>query len=147
MNERTKKNITAASQTGWHGDVFVLPNNVIGGNDIVFQTESRAEHNFKTLGTLNDWNKHIGSLCIENIPLIMSISTALAGSLLHRINKKSGGGIHWFGDSSLGKSTALEVTGTVWGSPEICRSWSVTANGLEAIAAMHNDTCLILDEI
>jgi putative DNA primase/helicase len=147
MNEHPKKNITAASRIGWHGDVFVLPNNVIGGNDIVFQTESAAEHNFKAMGSLDDWNRHIGMLCEGNTPLMVSVSTALAGSLLHRINKKSGGGVHWTGDSSTGKSTTLEVTGTVWGSPEIMRSWSVTANGLESAAAMHNDTCLILDEI
>lgn len=82
MNERPKKDITAASQIGWHGDVFVLPNNVIGGSDIVFQSEYAAEHDFKIMGTIDDWNKHIGALCEGNIPLIVSVSTALAGSLL-----------------------------------------------------------------
>ena len=36
---------------------------------------------------------------------------------------------------------------SVWGRREFVRSWRATSNGLEGIAALHNDSVLILDEI
>ena len=52
------------------------------------------------------------------------------------------------GASSSGKSTALKVAASVWGNPEgYCRLWRSTTNGLEGLAALHNDGLLILDEL
>lgn len=148
MTEQPSKKITAASKVGWHDNIFVLPNQTIGKSDtVVFQSESVGECDFVSSGTIDEWNHHIGRLCNGNIPLIVSTCAALAGALLKRVHRKQGGGIHWVGDSSIGKSTVIEVAASVWGSPEFVRSWSVTANGFEGIAATRNDTCLILDEI
>lgn len=147
MTQQTYRKITAVDRVGWHDDVFVLPNQVIGKGDVVFQSEAVAESEFQTKGTLADWQQEIGKLCVDNIPLMVSISAALAGPLLKFIDRQQGGGIHWVGDSSCGKSTAVEIAASVWGSPELIRSWSATANGLEGVAATRNDTCLILDEI
>lgn len=148
MTERPIKRITAVSRVGWHDDVFVFPNQIIGkSDDIVFQSEGGNECDFSSSGSLEDWNQQIGRLCEGNTPLMVSVCTALAGVLLKRVHRKQGGGIHWVGDSSTGKSTSIEVGATVWGSPEFIRSWGVTANGFEGIAATRNDTCLILDEI
>lgn len=148
MLEKPVRKITASSKVGWHGNIFLLPNRIIGnGDDVVFQSECMAECDFESSGTLNDWNQNIGKLCVGNIPLIVSVCTALAGPLLKKLNRKQGGGIHWVGDSSIGKSTAIEISASVWGSPKFVRSWGMTANGFEGIAATRNDTCLILDEI
>ena len=52
------------------------------------------------------------------------------------------------GASSTGKSTALKVDASVWGNPtSYCRTWRATSNGLEGLAALHNDGLLILDEL
>jgi len=147
MSEKPKRRIIAASKVGWHGSTFVLPDQVIGKEDVVFQSEIAGESEFFSSGSLEGWKQEIGSLCNGNIPLMVSISTALAGPLLRLVNRHNGGGIHWVGDSSTGKSTAIEVAATIWGPPEFIRSWSATANGLEGVAATRNDTCLILDEI
>ncbi|MFO1257260.1 MAG: DUF927 domain-containing protein [Gammaproteobacteria bacterium] len=147
MTQSSQRKITAVDRVGWHGDAFVLPNQVIGKADIVFQSESIGENEFQCAGTLSEWQHEIGKLCVSNIPLMVSVSAALAGSLLKRIDRQQGGGIHWVGDSSSGKSTAVEVAASVWGSSEFIRSWSATANGLEGVAATRNETCLILDEI
>ena len=77
---------------------------------------------------------------------MLSICAAFAGPLLKPLNQR-GFIIHWVGDSSSGKSTAAEVGASVWGPPEFVRSWNATANGLEGVATIRNDTCLILDEI
>jgi putative DNA primase/helicase len=66
--------------------------------------------------------------------------------LLHLTEEESGG-FHFRGGSSTGKTTALRVAATVFGGPEYLRRWRATDNALEAVAAMHNDTVLILDEL
>lgn len=58
-----------------------------------------------------------------------------------------GGGVHLVGDSSTGKTTAIEAACSVWGGPNFRRSWRTTANGLEGAAALFNDGLLALDEI
>ncbi|MBS0289805.1 MAG: DUF927 domain-containing protein [Proteobacteria bacterium] len=147
MSQHVARRITAVDHIGWYHDTFVLPNQVIGDDNVIFQSEAILENEFQTKGTLAGWQQEIGKLCEGNIPLIVSISTALAGPLLKFIDRRQGSGIHWVGDSSSGKSTSVEIAASIWGSPEFIRSWSTTANGLEGIAATRNDTCLILDEI
>lgn len=147
MKVQPEKKITAASKTGWFEDVFVLPNRIIGNGNVIYQSEYTYESDVESNGTLEDWNQQIGRLCAGNIPLMVSVCAALAGPLFKLVNRKQGSGIHWVGDLSIGKSTALEVAASVWGPPDFIRSWSTTANGLEGIAATRNDTCLILDEI
>ena len=54
------------------------------------------------------------------------------------------------GPSSLGKSTALMVAGSVHrggGVAGYIKSWRSTTNGLEGLAAVHSDTLLCLDEL
>lgn len=147
MNARPKRRIIAASKVGWHENTFILPNQVIGKDDVVFQSEVAGENDFLTAGSIDGWQDTIGKKCAGNIPLLVSVSTVLAGPLLKLVNRQQGGGVHWVGDSSIGKSTAVEIAASVWGPPEFIRSWSGTANGLEGAAATRNDTCLILDEI
>lgn len=146
MQEHPKRKIIAATNTGWHDGAFVLPNRIIGSADVVFQSEQIGDSEYSSVGTLQGWQEEIAVYCEGNIPLMVSVSAALAGALLQRIQRQ-GGGIHWKGDSSSGKSTAVEIAASVWGSPQFVKSWSATANGLEGAAASRNDTCLILDEI
>jgi putative DNA primase/helicase len=147
MSTKPNRRVIAACTIGWHESVFVLPNQVIGSEDIVFQSEIAGESEFTTAGTLDEWQQYIGKYCEGNIPLMVSVSTSLAGALLKRVNRQQGGAVHWVGDSSTGKSTTAEVAATIWSSPDFIRSWSTTANGFEGIAAARNDTCIILDEI
>lgn len=147
MTQQSQRKITAVDHVGWHEGVFVLPNQLIGHSDITFQSDVIIDCEFHKSGTLEGWQQEIGKLCVGNIPLMVSVCAALAGPLLKHVDRQQGGGIHWVGDSSSGKSTAVEIAASVWGSPDFIRSWSATANGLEGVAATRNDTCLILDEI
>src|SRR5205814_2019805 len=59
-------------------------------------------------------------------------------------------GFHLVGGSSIGKTTALLVAGSVCGGGGIggyLRSWRATSNGLEGVAAAHCDSLLCLDEM
>jgi putative DNA primase/helicase len=59
----------------------------------------------------------------------------------------AGGGFHFTGRSSVGKTTCLRVAASVCGDKNYIKSWRTTDNGLESVAAQYNDSLLILDEM
>ncbi|GJM17083.1 MAG: hypothetical protein DHS20C13_24100 [Thermodesulfobacteriota bacterium] len=146
--EPPEKHVRCALQVGWCDNSFVLPDEVIGENasGIIFQSGERGHDEFTKAGTLEGWRDEISALAIGNPVLILAISAAFAGVLLSRCNAESGG-IHLVGDSSTGKTTALEVACSVWGGVNYRRSWRATANGMEGAAVLFNDCLLALDEI
>lgn len=146
--------IICTDKTGWHGNLFVLPDASIGQTtngaaQVIFQSANSFEHRFRTKGTLNQWRDHIARKCAGNSRLVFAVSTAFASCLLS-ILREDGGGFHFRGSSSLGKSTALLVAGSIWGGDArrgFLNTWRTTANGLEAVAELHNDGLLLLDEL
>lgn len=134
----------AASVTGWSGDAFVLPNAVIGADDIWFQASGRTAP-YANGGTFDGW-RELAALAPGNPLLMLAFSAALAGPLLGPLNI-DGGGAHIYGDSSSGKTTALHGAVSVWGGPAFKRTWRATANGLEGTGSLHSDTLLALDEL
>lgn len=146
--ETPKKVITAATRTGWtaNGGAFVLHNQIIGDENVHFQSEKVSRDNAaRTGGDYRQW-QGLAALCEGNPVLMVSICVSLAGPLLAKVHRDSGG-VHWVGDSSIGKTTALIMGASVWGGDDFKRSWSATANGLEGVAAFYSDTCLCLDEL
>ncbi len=142
-----KKTIEIATQTGWHKEAFILPNNCIGSDKYFFQCESYNQNiSYRQQGTLKDWQANIARYCPNNPLLILSTCTAFMGALL-KPTHQSGGGFHIYGDSSKGKSTGMAVACSVFGDEHFKQSWRATSNGLEASATMSNDSLLALDEI
>ncbi len=134
---------------GWHGSVYVMPTHSIGEElaIVVFQNAHSIEPAFAITGSVEDWRRKVGTLAKANSRLVFAISVALAGPLVEPAGEDSGG-FHFRGASSSGKTTALKVAASVWGNPSsYCRLWRTTSNGLEGLAAVHNDGLLILDEL
>lgn len=137
------------SQIGWHKSCFVLPNKTIGcfGKErLILQTISSSLPNYSTSNSLSEWMEHVSILCIGNTRLAFSLSVAFATPLLNLLGLENGG-FHFRGSSSIGKTTALAIATSVWGGKEHIQRWRATTNGLEALAAVHNDTLLCLDEL
>jgi putative DNA primase/helicase len=104
---------------------------------------------YEARGKLEDWQRGVAALASGHALPLLAISAALAGPLLHLAGFE-GGGLNFFGPSSTGKTTLLQVAASVWGrggSPGYLRAWRATANGLEGAAASATDTALILDEL
>lgn len=134
---------------GWNDGVFVLPSGAVGGSDElrVFQNSHTVEPAYSVAGTVAQWRENVSALANGNSRLSFAISVAFAGALAD-ITGEDSGGFHFRGASSSGKSTTLRVAASVWGNPsQYIRLWRGTVNGLEGMAAMHNDGLLILDEI
>jgi putative DNA primase/helicase len=143
-----KRRIRCALQVGWCDDSFVLPDAVIGpkASGVIFQSGERGHDEHTTGGSLQSWQADISARAVGNPLLLMALSASFAGPMLERCNTE-GGGIHFVGDSSTGKTTLLEAGCSVWGGPNYRRSWRATANGMEGAAALSNDCLLALDEI
>lgn len=140
-----------ASKTGWcRSGLFVLPDRAISNGDheeVIYQSE--GPHKYTCAGTLEEWKQNVGRMCAGNSRLILGVSAAFASSLVYPLSAESGG-FHFRGGSAIGKSTALLAAGSVWGGGDqsgFMESWQTTKNALEPMAAAHNDTLLILDEI
>ncbi len=136
---------------GWHGGSYVLPDFIAGASEsesLVYQPGSGAAHQWNTRGTVAEWWDAIGRKCSGNSRLLLAVSCGFAGPLLVLAGAESGG-IHIFGGTSTGKSTALFVGASVCGGGDcgFVQSWRSTLNGLEAIAEGHDDATLFLDEL
>lgn len=142
--QHPKESMRAAGVTGWHDDAFVLPDAAIGADDIWFQASGRVAP-YATAGTFDGW-RELAGLATGNPLLMLAISAAMAGPLLGPLNI-DGGGVHLYGDSSCGKTTALLAGTSVWGGAPFKRTWRATANGLEGAGSLHSDTLLALDEL
>ncbi len=136
-------------RVGWHGNVYVLPAQLIGSSDeqFVFQNTHAVEPAFSIAGTAEEWKGKVGGLAIGNSRLTFALSIAFAAPLLE-LSGEDSGGFHFRGSSSTGKTTALKVAASVYGNPKTySRLWRATTNGLEGLAALHNDGLLVLDEL
>ena len=139
----------SVNKTGWHDDSYVLPHHIIGANPkepIVLQTSTPIEHGYSTKGTLQQWRDNVAIPIAGQNRVAFALSCAFAGQLLHLLGERHGGGFHYWGASSMGKSITLAVAGSVWGN-QMIKSWRSTDNALENIALLHNDSVLCLDEI
>ncbi len=137
------------TRTGWHGDVFVTPSASYGDTEaarVILQTTDPSGTALAVAGTLEEWQQHVSIQCIGNARLILAISTAFAATCIGLVGME-GGGLHLRGGSSSGKTTALMVAASMYGAPTYARTWRQTDNALEAVAALHSDSLLILDEI
>lgn len=143
-----KRRVHCALQVGWCGNSFVLPDTVIGAaaSSVIFQSGERGHEEYTKGGTLSGWQSDIAARAIGNPLLTMALSASFVGPMLGRCNGESGG-IHFVGNSSTGKTTAIEASCSTWGGPNYRRSWRATANGMEGAASLFNDGLLALDEI
>jgi len=125
---------------------FTIGESLIGHADRLPLAANGMTSGLITRGSADDWRAQVGVLCRDNPLMILAASLAFSGPLLRPLNME-GGGLHFRGESSCGKSTLLKLATSVWGGEQIITQWNATSNGLEAIASTVNDMLLPLDEI
>lgn len=153
--------MVAATSTGWFNDVFVLPKQIIGdakGDRIVFQPPAyhAAADAIYAKGTLEEWQEYVAKPSAKNALLRFAIASALAAPLRYHAGIEAGGS-HFYGQTSWGKTTLLQVAGSVFGNSAdpaqvggdnaYLRRWNMTSNAMEGIAEAYSDLPLIIDEI
>ena len=143
---------TLAERTGWlDTGRFVLPHMVIappGAEPVHFDGAVTALH-YRERGSLEDWQRGLAALAPGNCLLTFALSLAFVGPIM-RWFELEGGGFHFRGASSTGKTSLAIAAGSVWGgggSLGFASSWRATGNALEGVAHGHSETLLILDEL
>lgn len=133
---------------GWHGEQYVLPNHVFGeGEAIIYQSQVHQKTHYQQQGALAEWQLNICQKIANQSKIVFAISAAFAGQLLPLVNE-NGGGFHFVGSSTKGKSLTAKLACSVWGHPKTyIHSWRATINSQENIASQHNHGFIALDEI
>lgn len=153
MRVHAPRFVQLVQATGWHDERFVLPTRTIGppgGEDLIFTGEAPSLK-YGTCGELDTWRETVAARAVGNPLLMFALSCGFAAPLLRPLGAE-GGGFHFRGNSSSGKSTLLVAAGSVWGGDPkggdhgFGHTWRATANALESLALAHNDTLLPLDE-
>jgi len=153
-NEDLFPRIQIVSQLGWSDELFNLPNNTISskGTDSVyfFENEIRKSGYLKR-GSLEGWLQVVHDLKILKDPRIMFflLFAGFAGAILKKIGGKTTI-FHIFGDTSIGKTSALMLPASIYGRPAtdgIMQRWYATKNFIARVLEQLNNVPLFLDEL
>lgn len=136
---------------GWHDDrrAYVLPHGVIqadASEPYHLANDGEPDAGFKRRGTLAKWRDEVAALAAGNSRLVFAIGCAFAGALLEP-SQQMGGGFHFRGGTTEGKTSALRVAASVWGAPAFVQTWRATDSALEWVCASRCDSFLPLDEL
>ncbi|EPE9325692.1 DUF927 domain-containing protein [Enterobacter asburiae] len=139
-----------AHATGWQCGAYIMPDGEIIGapaQPVLFSGRSSAAAGYTVAGTSESWRKSVARLAYGNYAMMTGIAAALAAPLIG-LAGADGFGIHFYEQSSAGKTTTANVASSLYGNPDLLRlTWYGTALGLANEAAAHNDGLMPLDEV
>lgn len=148
---RPQETFVRVSRTGWVDDdfdTFALADGTIIGHkkSILERDTGTIGKAARASGSHKDWQETVAAPCVGNPLMMLALSQAFAGPLLAPLGL-DGGGFHFRGASSRGKTTLLSVAASVWGAPGYVQSWRSTDNAMENSASFCNSGLLALDEL
>jgi uncharacterized protein (DUF927 family) len=109
----------------------------------------------RTQGTLAEWNENIWQPASKSPWGVFLVMAALSSPLLKAAQMDSGG-FNFYGGSSSGKTTGLQIAASVNGNgadpsesgrETSINRWNGTANAFEGLAAASNDSTSCFDEL
>jgi putative DNA primase/helicase len=138
---------TCTKTIGWYSrKSFLLPNEIIGEKAGICFNGNGEQALYGKAGAYKGWRDNVAALCTGNPYLVFALSSSFTGPLLKWLSI-AGAGVHFFGDSSVGKTTAQYVGISSWASPAFMLPWRGTGNGLEGNAACRCDGFMALDDV
>lgn len=139
-----------AHATGWQCGAYIMPDGEVIGtpeHPVLFNGRSSAAAGYTVKGTAEDWRGSVAHLVAGNYSMMTATAAALAAPLID-LAGADGFGIHFYEQSSAGKTTTANVASSLYGNPDLLRlTWYGTALGLANEAAAHNDGLMPLDEV
>lgn len=77
---KPERRVTCVSRTGWHGQVYVLQDEVSGegAEGVILQTTSVQGRDFRVSGTTEEWREHVSRYCTGNSRVAFAVSLAFA---------------------------------------------------------------------
>jgi len=153
MQTAPKRRVCLVQRPGWHARQISYGNKTYGKQDeqlVLGDLLGTHVGRFEKVGSLEEWQDEIAAPCAHSSFLVFALCVCFAAPLL-QIAEVEGGGFHFFGKSSKGKSSAQFIAATIYGSGKrsagFARDWKVTAAAQEEMGLGHCDFPLILDEM
>ncbi|CNJ19276.1 Zinc-binding domain of primase-helicase family [Yersinia rohdei] len=139
-----------AQATGWQCGAYIMPDGEIIGTPekpVLFNGRSAAAAGYTVKGTPESWRDSVARLARGNPSMMAGVGAALAAPLIG-LAGADGFGIHFYEQSSSGKTTTANIASSLYGEPDALRlTWFGTALGIANEAAAHNDGLMPLDEV
>ncbi|EEP9807350.1 DUF927 domain-containing protein, partial [Salmonella enterica] len=139
-----------ATLSGWQHGVYIMPDgDIIGDPDkrVVFNGRSATAAGYSVSGTVQSWRENVAALVAGNHSMMLGVAAALAAPLVGLVGA-DGFGVHFFQQSSAGKTTTANIGSSLYGNPDALRlTWYGTALGIANEAQAHHDGLLALDEV
>lgn len=141
---------SVATLSGWQHGVYIMPDGEIIGDDnkrVVFHGRSATASGYTIAGTAQSWRENVAALVAGNPSMMLGVAAALAAPLVGLVGA-DGFGVHFFQQSSAGKTTTANIASSLYGDPDALRlTWYGTALGIANEAQAHHDGLLALDEV
>lgn len=136
--------------TGWQHGAYIMPDGEILGEPrtrVLFNGRSAAAGGYTVRGTAESWRDNVAALVAGNPSMMLGVAAALAAPLVGLVGA-DGFGLHFFQQSSAGKTTMANIATSLYGEPDALRlTWYGTALGIANEAQAHNDALMPLDEV
>ncbi|GEM_PF-567885 len=136
--------------TGWQYGAYIMPDGEITGTPhsrVLFNGRSAAAGGYRVRGTAQSWREQVAGLVAGNPSMMLGVAAALAAPLVG-LAGADGFGVHFFQQSSAGKTTTASIATSLYGDPDALRlTWYGTALGIANEALAHNDALMPLDEV
>ncbi|XES86449.1 DUF927 domain-containing protein [Franconibacter pulveris] len=136
--------------TGWQHGAYIMPDGEIIGEPhtrVLFNGRSAAAGGYTVRGTAESWRDNVAALVAGNPSMMLGVAAALAAPLVGLVGA-DGFGLHFFQQSSAGKTTTANIATSLYGEPDALRlTWYGTALGIANEAQAHNDALMPLDEV
>ena len=131
---------------GWIKGRFIHP---LDSDNILIVPPSSGEKQiveaFQTSGTIETWKKDIFDRIKGHPKVLFLIFSSLASVILKDLSVESFI-VDLSGSTSQGKTTALQVARTVWGTKGLINEWNATRVSVERKAAFYNSFPLYMDD-
>lgn len=156
---------TAATATGWikseEGKFvgFALPDEILSPgspDDFVFVPYGKESAPFAVGGVLDEWRSTVGRWSRSSQCTAFALMAAFAAPLVRLAGLENNTVFNFWGETSKGKSTTLNVVASVFGKgcgknqdekEAGVYTWNTTANYNEVAAEQHNDLPFVVDEL
>ena len=127
-------------------DRFIHP---LDSGDVLLETVSPGEKKladaFQIQGSIESWRRDIFDQ-VKDHPKVLFMIFASFASIILKDLEVSSFVVDLSGSTSQGKTTALQVSRTVWGTGDLINEWNVTRVSVERKAAFFNDFPLYMDD-
>ena len=135
-----------AERLGWIKNRFIHP---LDSGEVLLEPSSSGERTiveaFKEKGTIETWRRDVFDQIKDHPKVLFMVFTSFASVILKDLEIKSFV-VDLSGSTSQGKTTALQVARTVWGTEGLINEWNVTRVSVERKAAFFNDFPLYMDD-